>query len=462
MHEALKNQQRLFWVIWLVRNAVQKPVQKPVQNCLNAFLQRNEGIMNKQDNFAQTGLKSRGQRYALVIRLLFAKQGLTGKLSTVNRGARHLSYGVRLNDPMQLDNALKLAEPMALSCGVKNILSQRLGGMVGYQIELPGMYWQYFTRQDLPNSKSVGLAEQKRAIAFELDPPHSLIAGTSGSGKSETLKSILVSLMTSYSPLELGIILIDPHCDYQDFSNEAHLIMPIATEASDINRALAYVNQELAYRKAENIKDGRVVILAIDEADSVLSGSNLEIAKQISKQARKYRIHLLVATQKPMHGDLPGILDNLMNKFIGQLSDAKTSANVTGHAGLMAHKLTPKGDFLHISGPDVLRFQVAMATSKDYDKLPRTEIQPVEVVTNDVIELPSELPISEPGRPGYQLNPQYLAWYFYHNPEKITRRMAQELLGMGQRGHELHKEFCREFIKAYLELRQANLPKLGA
>lgn len=418
--------------------------------------------MNNNENFAQTGLKSRGQRYALVIRLLFAKQGLTGKLATVNRGARHLSYGVRLADPMQLDSALKLAEPMALSCGVKNILSQRLAGNVNYQIELPSLYWQYFTRQDLPNSQAVGLAEQRRPIAFELDPPHSLIAGTSGAGKSETLKSVLVSLMTCYTPTQLGVILIDPHNDYGDFSNEAHLVMPIATETNEISKALAYANKELAYRKAENIKDGRIIVVAIDEADSVLSGSNLEIAKQISKQARKYRIHLLVATQKPMHGDLPGILDNLMNKFIGQLSDAKTSANVTGHAGLMAHKLTPKGDFLHVSGPDVLRFQVAMATGKDYDKLPRAEVQPIEVVTNDVIELPSELPISEPGRPGYQLNPQYLAWYFYHHPEKITRRMAQELLGLGQRGHELHRKFCEEFIKAYLELRQANSPKLGA
>lgn len=399
-------------------------------------------------------LTTKARRFALIIQLLFAKQELTGKMSAVNRGARHLTYGVKLSNPMQLDTALKLAEPLALSCGVNAVLAQRIEGVVSYQVELPQGFWEYYTRADLPISHAVGLAEQRQPIAFELDPPHSLIAGTSGAGKSETLKSILIALMTSYSALELGILLIDPHDDYQDFQNEAHLITPIATEPESIRLALAWVNQELAYRKAENVKDGKTIILAIDEADSVLTGANLEIAKTISKQARKYRIHLIVATQKPLHADLPGILDNLMNKFVGQLVDAQTSARVTGHAGLMAHKLTIKGDFLHITGPDAMRFQVAMATEDDFKRLDRSEVQPVKVDSMDVIDLPAELPTAGPGRPAYQVNPQYLAWYFFHHPDKISRSMARELLGLGQRGHELHKQFCQEFIKTYLELRQ--------
>lgn len=400
-------------------------------------------------------LTAKAKRFALIIQLLYAKQELTGKLQNLNRGARHLSYGIRLFDPLQLDNALKLAEPLALSCGVNAVMAQRIEGVVSYQVELPQGFWEYYTRADLPNSQAVGLAEQRRPIAFELDPPHSLIAGTSGAGKSETLKSILLALMSTYSPLELGVILIDPHNDYSDFKNAAHLIMPLATETEAIRQALAWVNQELAQRKAEDIKDGRVIILAIDEADSVLTGANLEIAKTIAKQARKYRVHLLVATQKPLHAELPGILDNLLNRFVGQLADANTSARVTGHAGLMAHKLTPKGDFLHVAGPDVLRFQVAMATEADFNRLERRELSPIGGASvSEVIELPAELPTAAPGRPELQLNPQYLAWYFFHNPEKISRSMAKKLLGLTRDNHELHRDFCREFIKAYLELRQ--------
>lgn len=398
-------------------------------------------------------LTAKARRFALIIQLLFARQELTGKLQTVTRGARHLSYGVRLANPMQLDNALRLAEPLALSCGVSAVMSQRLEGVVNYQIELPQGFWEYYTRADLPNSQAVGLAEQRRPIAFELDPPHALIAGTTGSGKSETLKSILIALMMTYSPLELGIILLDPHSDYSDFYNAAHLVMPIATEPEDITTALGWINQELAQRKAESIKDGRTIIVAIDEADSVLSGANLETVKTISKQARKYRIHLIVATQKPMHGDLPGILDNLMNKFVGQLVDAQTSARVTGHAGLMAHKLTPRGDFLHVTGPEVNRFQVAMATAADFDRLERCEVRPVEAMTNDVIELPPDLPSNPAGRPALQVNPDWLAWYFFHNPDRISRAMARNLLGLSRDNHELHRDFCRQFIAAYLKLR---------
>lgn len=406
-------------------------------------------------------LTPRAKRFALIIQLLFARQDLTGKLTTVTRGARHLSYGVRLANPMQLDSALKLSEPLALSCGVNGVLAQRIEGVINYQIELPQAFWEYYTRLDLPNSQAVGLAEQRRPIAFELDPPHALIAGTSGAGKSETLKSILISLMTTFSPAELGVILCDPHNDYTDFHNAAHLVMPIATEAEAIRQALAYANQELVHRKAQDIKTGRIIIVAIDEADSVLTGPNLEIAKVISKQARKYRIHLIVATQKPLHADLPGILDNLMNKFVGQLVDAQTSARVTGHAGLMAHKLTPKGDFLRVAGPDVQRFQVAIATRQDFERLPRGGVQPVEIQPVEVIELPADLPPASPGRPSLQVNPAYLAWYFFHNPEKISRGMAQKMMGLTQSNHELHKRFCQEFIKAYLELKQQS-KQIGA
>ena len=404
----------------------------------------------------------------MIVQLLFARQNLRGALKTATRGARCLSLGIRLADPTSLDKALKLAEPLALASGVNAVLATRIEGLVIYQFELnPGM-WEYYTRQDVIGL-AIGLADQRRPVEFALDPPHALIAGTTGSGKSETLKSILVALVQNHGVSDLGLVLIDPHRELDDFNNEAHLIMPIAHNAEEIKNAFAWANQELAHRKAGNVRDGQTIVIAIDEAtaDEVLAdGANLEIAKSISSQARKYRMHVILATQKPAHSDLPGILDKLLNRWIGQLSDARTSATVTGHAGLQAHKLTPKGDFLHIAGPDVQRFQVAMATRQDFDRLERAEIKSitplrVQSLNSDFYPLPAVLPSPDIGRPPIELDPELLAFYFFHHPDKITHRMADEILGLKRTGHVLHRDFCNSFIEAYLKLRKEG-QRLGA
>lgn len=413
---------------------------------------------------SEQNLQLRAKRYALIIRLLYANQGLSGKLAQVHRGARHLSYGVRLSDPMQLDRALKLAEPMALSAGTKAVMASRANGLVSYEIQLPQVYWQFYTRADVVGLE-VGLAEQRRPVEFDFEPPHALIAGTTGAGKSETLKSILVALVTSYTPDELGLILVDPHRELDDFTNEAHLTLPIATTTEEIQNALAYANRELSHRKEENLKDGRLLVVAIDEAaaDEVLRNQdNLQVLKNLSKQARKYRLHLILGTQKPSHGELPSVLDNLLNKWVGQLSDAGTSARVTGHAGLMAHKLTPKGDFLHITGPEVDRLQVAMATPADFDRLERCEVRPVIVEPADVVDLPASLPETGPGRPPVDLNAKTLAAYFYYGPPSITYELAERLFGQKRTGHLLHRDFCNEFAKEYLKLRRAGAKLIGA
>lgn len=400
-------------------------------------------------------VKTRARRYAYILSILFAQQNFAGgKLSKVTRGARHLSLAVRLNNPTELDRALKLSEPLALAAGIRNVLAQRQAGVVAYQFELNQAFWAYYTRKDLPRAKAVGLAEQRKPVDFEFDrQPHALIAGSTGSGKSETIKSILLSLIASYTPDRLELVLVDLHGDYTDFDNEAHLALPVAAEQEAIQQALLYVNQQLAHRKREGIKDGKVIVLVIDEADKVLSdNSRLEIVKSVSTEGRKFNIHLIIGTQKPSHKALPNVLDNLNNRFVGLVSDAKISANLTGRSGLQAHLLTGSGDFIHINGMDVNRFQVAMATGQDFNRLERTELQPV-VVEPDLIELPAELPKKAAGRPPNEVEPELAAFYYYHGPGNISIAQAKDLLGLSRDNHNLHKGFVERFNSALLQLK---------
>ncbi len=405
-----------------------------------------------KNNFQQgNNLQGRARRYAHVLAALFQRQSLSGSLKVANRGARHLSLGVRLNDATMLDRALKLSEPLALASGTEAVLSQRLEGIVSYQFQLAQGFWEYYTRADLPDTSSVGLAEQRRPIKFSLDPPHVLVGGTTGSGKTETLKTILLSLVTSHTPSQMTLILIDPNRDYDDFENIAHLALPIARDPEAIKTALAYGNRLLVERIEHNIKDGKTAVIALDEGENVLSDkTNLALAVNIARQGRKYRVHLMVSTQKPNHTDLPGLLDKLLSRYIGLLSEASLSARLTGHPQLGAHRLTGKGDFLRVNGPECNRFQVAMCQQSDFDALPRAEAGPVVVEDHDIAILPEP---DRGGRPQLVVDPRIAATYFWHNPKSVSISVAKKSFGLSRDGHNLHKNFTIQFSNEIERLR---------
>ena len=103
---------------------------------------------------------------------------------------------------------------------------------------------------------------------FTFSPPHALIAGTTDSGKTETVKSILIALMTTHTPDELKIAIVDPHADYGAFENEAHLAGPIARTAEEIEQLLTWAGNVLAHRMTENIRDAWRLVIAIEEAEA--------------------------------------------------------------------------------------------------------------------------------------------------------------------------------------------------
>ena len=403
-------------------------------------------------------LETRAKHYAKIITIILERQGLTGgRIVSASRGARHLSLALRLADTTELDKALKLSESVAMASNVQAVLAARQAGQLVYQFQLNPGFWQSYTRADLPSPGAVGLGERRKPVDFTFEQPHALIAGTSGSGKTEATKTALVSLMATHEPAALGVVLVNPKRDMlPDFDNAAHLVTKPAYTAEESRAAIAYVADKLRRRTEGEAHDQRL-LLVIDEPDLVgIEGATLAHIQTIAKIGRSFGVHLLISTQKPTHTELPKILDNLLNRFVGLVSDAGISATLTGKAGLQAHRLTGKGDFLHIEGPEITRFQVAMATATDFERLPRAEAGPIPAVeTEPLTRLPDVA--TEPdngGRPRLEVDPCLLAYYFYHHPDKISHKTARQVLNLTRTGHERHREFCREFIKCYLELKQ--------
>jgi hypothetical protein len=406
-------------------------------------------------------LTGRAKFYARYLSVLSREVGIGGRLLSVDRAARYLNLAVRLSNPLQIDAALKLASPLAIATSAQVVIAQRERGLILYQFELATGYWQTYTRADLearPGRVGLGLAEAKRQIDFMFDPPHALVAGTTGSGKTEAVRSALCGLFTAYSPDELQAVIVDPNHDYQaDFRNVLHLRgLPIATRGNEIDRVLTYANQQLRQRKENNLRNERRLVVVVDEAEEILHGKRLGMVTSIAKGGRGFNVNLIVATQKPTETTLPNLVDKLNNRFVGLVADGRVSAYLTGRAGLECHKLTGKGDFVHVAGTEE-RLLVAMATRTDLERLPRGEMSPPEIegADGDVGDDEDEDPRG-PGRPPTEIEPELIAYYLWYGPEQISQRIAREVLGLGRPTHYKHRAFAQAIKDELIRLRSKN------
>ena len=414
--------------------------------------------MQKTATFSSPDFQQLARRYGRVMGALYNERKIRGRVVRVTRGARHLALGVRLANPLNLDAALSLAEPLALACRTRAVIVQRSEsspGLVSYQFELADRYWLSYTRADL-SGLGVGFAEGGRQVNFAFDAaqPHSLVAGMPGAGKSTAILSILAALFSTYRPAELGALVVDPHRDYTDLGNAAHLAGPLAHEPDEIRAALAWAARELARRKEANEKAGRWLFVVVDEAKRALGDlANLALVQALAAEGRKYRLSVVVGCQELKEGELPGLLGLLPARWIGQVVNARISAHLSGLPGLEAHRLTGKGDFWHVTGAKAERLQVAQATPADLARLPRVvEVPALEVDPLDDAPPPAFDPEGQrpPGRPPLEVDPRIVASYLHAGPDAISRNAARDQMGLTRGQHELHRDFANE-VRAGLD-----------
>lgn len=399
-------------------------------------------------------IQSKAKYFAVAINRLYYQRGVRGKLMVASRGARYISLRIRLHDPLQMQSAMDLASNLALATSTISVRAERdqdYPGLISYQFELPSSMWQSYTRQDL-TGLGIGFSDSRHQVDFSLeDEPHTLVAGSTGCGKSVTVASILLGLCQTLKPPDFKLIVVDPVNDYVDFANEAHLLLPLAHEGGEIDSAIGYAHDLYVQRKRSNIKDDFSMLLTVDEAEDTLGVAHrLAMVQELARGGRKFGIHLLVATQRPKQAKLPELINQLNNRLIGKCDNAQTSVLLSGRPGLCAHKLSSGGgDFIHVNGT-IRRFQVAMPTQADYDHLERAEVgwleapSDVRVVENPEDDNPAQYEYVTPavGRPATQLNPKALAYYLLKGPGRITQREAKEILSLARYAHVSHRDFA--------------------
>lgn len=409
------------------------------------------------------GVKAQALRFSQITQALCMRRKIGGKIEFAHRGARHVTLGMRLANSLLLDQALKLGEPLALASHVPSVLCHRIEGHVAFQFQLPEDLWISYTRT-LGQGLTLGFGDMARPVRHDLQPPHTLVGGTTGSGKTETIKALTAGLMEEYTPEQLALVMIDPHSDFTDFENNQWLAGPIARSPEDIELALTWVARQLINRREKNIRDDRRIVVVMDEADSdtvLKQSNNLDIVSSLAKESRKFAFNLIVGVQKATHKKMPDVLDNLTNRYIGRVSDAGVSARLTGWAGLDCHKLTGYGDFMHVSGSEAERFQVAQLAPGFVDRLTRIQLMPwtgMETTEALLESLEADEDIiltgpAKPGRPANELNMKLLARYLKFGPEYFSPEKAREVLSpilgrtVSKEMHLLHKRKAVELLE---------------
>ena len=223
--------------------------------------------------------------------------------------------------------------------------------------------------------------------------PHLLIAGTTGSGKSVGINSMLLSLLYRNSPDMLRIIMIDPkQLEFLIYDGIPHLLAPVITEAKQAVVALANMTEEMTRRnklmshaRAKNIESYNekakeqgltplpYILVIIDELADLMMTSGKEVEYHIARLAQMARaagIHLIVATQRPSVDVVTGLIKaNLPSRIsykVGQKVDSKVIIDAMG-----AESLLGRGDLLFTppSSSGLIRLHAPFATEKEIENI---------------------------------------------------------------------------------------------
>ena len=309
-----------------------------------------------------------------------------------------LETGTKVSRVTQLENDIKLA-----MAAVSIRIEAPIPGKSAIGIEIPndkptavhlrGLVETKEFRASTPLTVALGRDIPGRPIYCDLAKmPHLMIAGSTGSGKSVCINSILTSLMVHTSPKDVRLILVDPKVvELAVYNGIPHLIMPVITDPKKAAAALNWAVVEMQ-RRYKLFAEGQVrniggfnekyandptvehlpfIVLVIDELAELMSVAAKEVETYISRLAALARaagIHLLIATQRPSVDVITGVIKaNIGSRIAFAVTSGVDSKTILDHVG--AEKLLGKGDMLYapMSAPQPVRGQGAFLKDEEVE-----------------------------------------------------------------------------------------------
>jgi len=246
-----------------------------------------------------------------------------------------------------------------------------------------------FTKKDIKLPIALGKNISGIPVVGDLaSMPHLLIAGTTGSGKSVCINTIILSLLYRHPPEKCKFILIDPKMlELSTYEGIPHLLCPVITEAKKAASVLGWVVKEMENRYKLMTKDGvrnidgynakhtlamPYIVVVVDEMSDLMLVAGKEIEnyiQKLSQMARAAGIHIIMATQRPSVDVITGTIKaNFPTRISFQVTSKIDSRTILGEQG--AEQLLGKGDMLYMSSANrIVRIHAPFVSDNEIEKV---------------------------------------------------------------------------------------------
>ncbi len=275
-----------------------------------------------------------------------------------------------------------------------------------------------FKKREIKLPIALGKSISGKPIVGDLfSMPHLLIAGTTGSGKSVCINTIILSLLYRHTPDKCKFILIDPKMlELSTYEGIPHLLCPVITEAKKAASVLGWVVKEMESRYRLMTKEGvrnidgynakhrlpmPYIVVVVDEMSDLMLVAGKEIEnyiQKLSQMARAAGIHIIMATQRPSVDVITGTIKaNFPTRISFQVTSKIDSRTILGEQG--AEQLLGKGDMLYMSSANrIVRIHAPFVSDNEIEKINnflRSQAEPDYV--DEILNFADEKEIGDSG-----------------------------------------------------------------
>ena len=366
-------------------------------------------ILSKGKKGTKTGAKALTDKATKLQRTLHSF-GVSAKVENISVGPAITRYELKPAEGVRVSKIANLADDIALNLAAESIrIEAPIPGKQAVGIEIPNKEKESVPLRDVIESEEFENNNSKLAVALGKDVagnvvladvakmPHVLIAGSTGSGKSVCINTIITSFIYNAKPSEVKLVMVDPKVvELSVYNGIPHLLIPVVTDPRKAAGALAWAVQEMdkrynlfaekgvrdlkGYNAAiENESDGEIVgklpqiVIIIDELADLMMVAAKEVEESICRLAQKARaagMHLVIATQRPSVDVITGLIKaNVPSRIAFAVSSQIDSRTILDQVG--AEKLLGKGDMLFypVGASKPIRVQGAFVSDSEVEKI---------------------------------------------------------------------------------------------